>query len=179
MTLEGVGYIMFYVRVRYFNMLDPAVTGRIRAIFLHAEKHVTIEEAAAMLGRSEAEILQAIEEGDIEALSTCSGRVIDTRELAEQATHVWPLKVIEEALGRDASMVMPAGLRCKKLTVRVPAFVIQALHILAEENGEDADALLARELHGLAVVHRERLAARIVEFDECADWPVIDYEKAS
>jgi hypothetical protein len=43
---------------------------RIRAIFLHAEKHVTIEEAAAMLGRTR-----------------------------------MPLKLIEEALGRDASMV--------------------------------------------------------------------------
>jgi hypothetical protein len=58
LTLEGVGYITFYVRTRYFNMLDSAVTERIRAIFLHAEKHVTIEEAAAMLGRSEAEILR-------------------------------------------------------------------------------------------------------------------------
>lgn len=160
-------------------MLDPTTVERIRAIFLHAEKHVTIEKAAAMLGRTEAEILQGIEEGDIEALSTCSGRVIDTRELAEQATHVWPLKVIEEALGRDASMVMPDGLRCKKLTVRVPGFLIQALHILAEENGEDAEALLARELHGLAVGYRGRLAERIVEFDDCADWPVIEYEKAS
>jgi hypothetical protein len=160
-------------------MLDPTTAERIRAIFLHAEKHVTIEEAAAMLGRTEAEILRAIDDGDIEAFSTCSGRAIDTRELAEQATHVWPLKVIEEALGRDASMVMPDGLRCRKLAIRVPAFLIQALHILAEGNGEDADALLARELHGLAVVHRERLAARIVDFDECADWPVVDYEKAS
>jgi hypothetical protein len=105
--------------------------------------------------------------------------VIDTRELAEQATHVWPLKVIEEALARDASMVMPDGLRCKKLTLRVPAFLIQRLHILAEENGEDAEALLARELHDLAVGYRDRLAARIVEFDDCADWPIVEYEKAS
>jgi hypothetical protein len=37
-------------------MVDPTTVERIRAIFLHAAKHVTIEKAAAMLGRTEAEI---------------------------------------------------------------------------------------------------------------------------
>ena len=91
----------------------------------------------------------------------------------------WPLLVIEEALGRDASMVMPAGLRSSKITVRLPAFLIQTLHILAGENGEDANALLTRELHGLAHMNRERLSHRIVEFDDCVEWPLVEYEKAS
>ena len=29
-------------------------------------------------------------------------------ELAEQAVHVWPIDAIEEALGRDAALVLPA-----------------------------------------------------------------------
>lgn len=160
-------------------MLTPDLVERIRSIFLHEDKHVTIEQAAAMLDRTEADIVRAVDEGEIETVTTCVGRVIESRELAEQATHVWPLKVIEEALGRDASMVMPAGLRCKKLTVRLPAFLIHALHILAENDGQDADALLARELHDLVLAHRDRLAPRIAEFDDCADWPIIEFEKAS
>ena len=132
-----------------------------------------------MLGCLDGDIRAAIKRGEIEAVTTCSGHVIDTRELAEQAVHLWPLLVIEEALGRDASMVMPAGLRSAKLTVRLPVFLIQVLHILAGENGEDANALLERELHGLAHMNRERLSHRIVEFDDCVDWPMVDYEKAS
>ncbi len=160
-------------------MLDPTTKERIRAIFLHENERVTIEDAASMLGRTEKEIRAAIKKGDIEAITTCSGPVIDTRELAEQAVHEWSLQVIEEALGRDASMVMPRGLRSSKLTVHVPVFLIQVLHILAAENGEDADALLTRELHGLAHMNRDRLAPRIIEFDECVDWPHVEYEKAS
>lgn len=160
-------------------MLTPDLAERIRAIFLHQRERVTIEESAAMLGCSQEDIRAAIERGEIETVTTCRGSLIDTRELAEQALHVWPLLVIEQALGRDASMVMPAGLRSSKITVRLPAFLIQTLHILAGENGEDANALLTRELHGLAHMNRERLSHRIVEFDDCVDWPLVEYEKAS
>jgi hypothetical protein len=40
-----------------------------------------------------------------------------------------------------------------------------------EENGESADALLTRELHGLAYAHRERLGASIAGFAEAVNWP--------
>lgn len=179
MTTIGDEYIIYLIFARCFNMLDPTVTERIRAIFLHDDERVTIAAAAAMLGVSEGDILEAIDAGDIETIPTCSGPRIDTRELAEQAVHLWPLQVIEEALGGDASMVMPAGLRSEKLTVRVPAFLIQVLHILAGENGENADALLARELHGLADMHRERLSLRIVDFDDCIDWPIVEYDRTN
>src|SRR5713226_9497111 len=79
-------------------MLDPTVTERIRSIFLHDETRVTIEMAARMLGRSGGEIAAAIEDGEIETTSGCSGPMIDIHELAEQAVHVWPIDAIEEAL---------------------------------------------------------------------------------
>ena len=160
-------------------MLDPTITGRIRSIFLHAERQVTIAEAAKLLGRAEEEIAAAIEAGEIETITTCSGVRIDTREVAEQAVHTWPMTAIEEALGRDASVVMPDGLRSSKLTVHVPSFLIQSLLFLADENGETPDALLARELHGLAQFGRERLSRRIIDFDECIDWPSVQYDRAS
>ncbi len=72
-------------------MLDPTVTERIRSIFLHDEARVTIEGAARLLGRSGGEIVAAIEDGEIETTSGCSGTVIDIHELAEQAVHVWPI----------------------------------------------------------------------------------------
>jgi hypothetical protein len=48
-------------------MLDPtAVTERIRSIFLHDERRVTIERAARLLGRSGGEIAAAIRDGEID-----------------------------------------------------------------------------------------------------------------
>lgn len=95
--------------------------------------------------------MAAIEEGEIEATSGCGGAMIDIHELAEQAVHVWPIDAIEEVLGRDAALVLPAGVRTRRFTARLPRYVVAALECLAEENGESAGALLTRELHGLAL----------------------------
>ena len=125
-------------------MLDPTVTERIRSIFLHDEARVTIEGAARLLGRSGGEIAAAIEDGEIETTSGCSGTVIDIRELAEQAVHVWPIDAIEEALGREAALILPAGVRTRRFTARLPRYVVAALECLAEERRRAADARAAR-----------------------------------
>jgi hypothetical protein len=153
-------------------MLDPTVTERIRSILLHDEARVTIDDAARLLGRSGGEIAAAIEDGEIEAASGGGGAMIDINELAEQAVHVWPIDAIEEALGREAALVLPAGVRTRRFTVRLSRYFVAALQCLAEENGESAGALLTRELHGLAYAHRERLGASIAGFAEAVNWPL-------
>ena len=139
-------------------MLDPAVIQRIRAIFLHHAPHVTIDEAAGLLGWSRAEMDATIRDGEIEVVETCSGRWIELRELAVYAAQEWPLTSIEEALGREASLVLPPGLRTRRLTVRLPRYQIGALWVLAGEGRESVEALLMRMLEELTDVHQERLA---------------------
>jgi len=153
-------------------MLDPNLTGCIRSIFLHHEPRVTVAGAARLLGRAPDDITAAIQEGDIETIATESGPMIDIREIAEQALHVWPLVTIEEALGADASLILPPGVRTRKFSTRLPRYIIAALHRLAEENGESIEALLTRELHGLAHANKDRLAAAIPGFGEAIDWPL-------
>jgi hypothetical protein len=41
-------------------------------------------------------------------------------------------------------------------------------------NGEPVDALLTRELHGLAYAHEARLAAGVPGFAEAVEWPFVD-----
>ncbi len=60
-------------------MLDAALIQRIRAIFLHHEPHVTIAEAARILGWSRAEMNAAIRNGEIEVIGTGRGKTIETR----------------------------------------------------------------------------------------------------
>ncbi len=97
--------------------------------------------------------------------------MIDIHEVAEQAVHVWPIDAIEEALGRDAALVLPTGVRTREVTVRLPRYVVAAIECLAEENSESAGALLTRVLHGLAYADRERLGASIAGFAEAVNWP--------
>lgn len=152
-------------------MLDPAVTERIRSIFLQDEAYVTIEAAGRLLGMSREELAAAVEGGEIETVRGCRGPMVEVRELAEQAVHVWAIDEIEEALGREAALVLPAGVRTRRFAARLPRYLVAALQCLAEENGESVDALLTRELHGLAYPHRERLGAAIAGFAEAVNWP--------
>jgi len=82
--------------------------------------------------------------------------------------HKWRIK---ERPPQPSARILPAGVRARRFTVRLPRYVIAALQCLAEKNGESADALLTRELHGLAYAHRERLGASIAGFAEAVNWP--------
>ena len=105
-------------------MLNPDITARIRAIFLHPEPYVTITEAARLLGWSRAEMNRAIRDGEVELTTTCSGERFDIRELAGRALDLWTLPVIEAALGRDASLILPPAVRTRKLVLRLPAYQV-------------------------------------------------------
>jgi hypothetical protein len=151
-------------------MLDSLLMQRIRAIFLHHEAHVTIGAGAGMLGWSRGEMDAAIANGEIEV----AGKQIEVRELVEVALQRWSLVTIEEALGRDAASVLPAGLRTRKFTVRLPRYQIGALEVLAEDGREPVEAMLMRMFEELTDLHRERLARVIPGLGEAMAWPSTD-----
>ena len=152
-------------------MLEPTVIHRIRSIFLHRESRVTIAEAAGILGWSRTEMDAALRNGEIELVVTCSGKRIELRELAAWALQQWPLTEIEEALGRDATLVLPQALRTRKLTVRLPRYQIGALQVLAEDGRESVDAMLARMIEELTDLNQERLSRVIPGLAEAIAWP--------
>jgi hypothetical protein len=155
-------------------MLNPSLIQRIRAIFLHHEPRVTVGDAAGMLGWSRGEMDAAIANGEIEVVGTCSGTRIELRELAEVALQRWTLVTIEEALGRDAALILPPGLRTRKFTVRLPRYQIGALEVLAEDGREPVEAMLMRIFEELTDLHHERLASVIPGLGEAMAWPGAD-----
>ncbi len=152
-------------------MLERDSINRIRAIFLHHESRVTIADAAGLLGWSRAEMNAAIRDGEIEVVDTCSGKRVELRELAAYALQQWPLTDIEEALGRDATIILPPALRTRKLTVRLPRYQIGALEVLAGDGRESVDAMLTRMLEELADLNQQRLARVIPGLAEAMAWP--------
>jgi excisionase family DNA binding protein len=155
-------------------MLDSVLIQRIQAIFLHHEARVTIGEAAGMLGWSRGEMDAAIANGEIEVVGTGSGTRIERQELAEVALQRWPLVTIEEALGRDAALILPPALRTRKFTVRLPRYQIGAIEVLAEDGREPVEALLMRMFEELTDLHHERLARVIPGLGEAMAWPGAD-----
>jgi hypothetical protein len=152
-------------------MLAQEVAERIRTILLHPEPRVTRDQAAGLLGCTRKQIDTAIRDGDLEVSGACNAPVIDLRELAAYALHEWPVHVIEAALGRDASLVLPPALRTRKLTLRLPVCHLQMLNILAAEGHQSLDMFLELMIEELAGNHKERLADLVPGIEEAYWWP--------
>lgn len=55
---------------------------------------------------------------------------------------LWALVDIEAALGRDAAPILPPGLRTRRLVLRLPAYQISVLQVLAGYASESIESML-------------------------------------
>lgn len=153
-------------------MVALDVAERIRAIFLHHEHRVTPDAAAKMLGWTRAQMNEAIDAEEINVVGMCGGKtMIELRELASYVAHEWPIHVIEKALAREAALILPPGLRTRKLTVRLPLVYIQLLEILASEAKQSVTKFLELEIDERAGNEKERLAGVLPGIVEAYYWP--------
>lgn len=152
---------------------ERGVLEAIRAIFLHHEHRVTLDEAARMLGWTRARLNEAIENEEMHVVEMCGGKkMIEIRELAHYAVYEWPFHVIEKALGREASLIIPPALRTRKITLRLPQCYIQLLEILASENQQSVTKYLELTCDELLFNEKERLTALLPYGVEAYFWPL-------
>jgi hypothetical protein len=152
-------------------MLEPTLIERIRAIFLHPAARVTVAEAAGLLGWSGAVMREAVENGEIAVIRTCSGERIERAEVWGKALERWPVVVVEEALGREARRALPAAVRTRRISVKLPRYQVAALEFVAEQERLTVETLLARELEDFVSAHAEELAAGIAGFAQGLRFP--------
>ena len=153
-------------------MLDPEIVSRIRHIFLHQRPHVSIMTARRLLGWSHAQMTRAIAAGEIELLVTPLAKWVWREELVAKAIELWPLDVIETALGDDAARVLPAAIRTCELRARVPRYQVAMLEHLAERESTTVSRILTRELEDVASAHAEELSSAIPGFAVALGWPL-------
>src|SRR6266550_2440259 len=137
----------------------------IRRIFLGKHPHVALMAAAGFLGISFKALEKEVADGAIVTVSTGVGRRIPREELVAAAMRTWPQAEIEEALGEDASRVLPEALRLVELRARIPRYQKAMLHYLARQNDTTVDEVLTRELEDVACVHADELRPAIPGFD--------------
>jgi hypothetical protein len=92
-------------------------------------------------------------------------------EMMAKALEIWPVHVIEEALGGDADGVLPQAIRCAELRVRLPRHHIDMLEYRAKQRETTVSGVLERELDGIASAHVEELSAALPGFAEAMAWP--------
>lgn len=91
--------------------MDQTTRNRIRRIFLSTRSSFSLAAAAAGLGVLPGELEGEIEMGAIVAGSGAGGQRVGRGEMVAAAVRVWGLAVIEEALGGEASSVLPEAVR--------------------------------------------------------------------
>ena len=152
-------------------MPDPELVQRIRTIFLHPRPYVSIGEAAWILGWPAEEMERAIVTRDIEVTATCSGREIAVEEVLAKVRALWPVEVIEEALGAQAARVLPPGLRTRRVILRLPCYQAAMLDYLAAQQQTTMGHLLWFQLDELGSEQLEELSVAIPGFAEAFAWP--------
>ena len=145
---------------------------RIRHIFLQPRPHVSIVQAEGLLGWTRRQMSEAIENGDVELWRTPLGKWFPRAEMMAKALEIWPMHVIEEALGDDAEGILPQAIRSAGLRVRLPRHHIDMLHYRADQQETTVSGVLERELDGIASAHIEELSAALPGFAEAMAWPV-------
>jgi hypothetical protein len=147
-------------------MLEPDVISRIRHIFLQPRPHVSIMQATGLLGWTRRQMAEAIADGDVELWTTVVGKWVPRAEMMAKALEIWPVHVIEEALGDDADEILPRAIRSAELRVRLPRHQIDMLEYRADQQETTISGVLERELDGIASAHIEELSAALPGFAE-------------
>jgi len=129
-------------------MLETDVISRIRHIFLQQRPHVSISQATRLLGWTQRQMSEAIEAGEVELWTTPLGKWFPRAEMMAKALEIWPLHVIEEALGDDAEGILPQAIRTAELRVRLPRHHIDTLEYRADQQETTVSGMLERELEG-------------------------------
>ena len=113
----------------------------------------------------------AVDAGEIETIATRSGKAIVPEEVMAIAVDLWSLERIEEALGPDASKILPEAIRTRELPARLPRYQVAMLEYFAERGQTSVSNVLARELEDLASAHFEELSLAVHGFAEAFEWP--------
>ena len=127
--------------------------------------------AAELLGWTLREMRATVARGEIRVMKTKLGVWVWRDELVAKALELWPLDVIEDALGEDAARVIPEAVRTSELRARVPRYQVAMLEYIAEQDSTTVSAVLTRELDDVASANAEELSAAIPGFRAAFEWP--------
>jgi hypothetical protein len=125
---------------------------RIKTLFLQPADSYSLAEGARLLGIAPSTLRREAEDDRREEYRSGGRWCFRWRQLACIALRRWTLVEVQDALGTDATGVLPPLLALRTVTVRLPAFVVCTLETVASRDGTTLDACLHQELMELAGV---------------------------
>lgn len=142
----------------------------IRRVFVE-RRPFTFGETVRLIGLDRNHLARQIEDRELDCLRVSDETALPWPEVAYLALRRWPLDVIFEALGDDASRSIPELLRPRNITVTLPTYQIRALEVLAHDQRLDIDTYLQLHLLDLASAESPFLAEQIHGYLEALHFP--------
>ena len=140
--------------------MSPADNTRIRELFLHRHASYRLSEAARILGMTRGRLEREAEADDRNAYRINGRWRFTWRQVVYLALRQWSLAEIHEALGLDATPVLPPLLGLRAVTVRLPEYLVRAIEFSAAADDVTIDDWLHHELTefaGTVIDHMERM----------------------
>lgn len=144
---------------------------RIRELFLQRQPSYRLSEAARLLGMTRGRLEREAEADDRETYRINGRWRFTWRQVAYIALRQWTLADIHEALGADASAVLPPLLGLRVVTVRLPEYLVRAIEVSAASEEMTIDDWLHHELTDFAGTVASRMDRVIPGFRRAYLYP--------
>lgn len=152
------------------RMEQPA-TEHIRELFLNRQPSYRLSEAARLLGMTRG-VLEREAKADDESAYRADGRWRFTwRQVAHLAFRRWSLAEIHEALGAEATSVLPPLLTLRAVTIHLPEFLARAIEVSAAADDMTVDDWLHRELVDFASTVIDRMERAVPGYRRAYFYP--------
>lgn len=151
--------------------MNPVEAQHIRELFLHRAPSYRLSEAARLLGVTRG-ALEREARADQEEAYRVGGRWRFTwRQVVYIALRRWSLAEIHDALGPDASTVLPPLLGLRTVTVRLPEYLVRAIELSAVSDDTTVDDWLHHELVDFAGTVADRMERAVPGFRRAYFFP--------
>jgi hypothetical protein len=129
---------------------DPRMRHEIRALFLRPAESYDLAEVACITGVSLRNLRRDAANGSSDAVKVRNMWRFTWRQAVYVAMERWTLAEIQEAVGADATAVLPPLLALRPVTLRLPEYLLRALEIVAADNETTLDNAIHGELTDFA-----------------------------
>src|SRR5437868_10859337 len=151
-------------------MFTPDLAERIRSIFLQTTPYVSQKDMCILFTGARLHVNELIAEREIQVHARRGAPAFARGDLMALAVEVWSLEAIEEALGEDAARVLPAPIRLRAVTLKLPEYQVAMLDYLAADKQTTPSDLVTRALGDLEAEHMDVLTASAPGFAEAMNW---------
>jgi len=143
----------------------------IRELFLHRAPCYRLSEAARLLGMTRGALEREARADQADAYRVNGRWRFTWRQVAYIALRRWSLVEIHEALGPDASAVLPPLLGLRAVTVRLPEYLVRAIEHFAASGDTTIDDWLHHELIEFAGTVASDMERVLPGFRRAYLWP--------